>query len=298
MIGIIIVNYNSYNNTIKCVQSVIENCHKIEKKIYVIDNGSTNNSFEILHNEYSKANDISVIQCERNGGYSYGLNVGMKNAIAEGCNYFLLCNNDLMFPENSIKRLLDINIKLPEIGVIGGLIVGVNGEMQKSYKIRMSYCSHLKEKKPFCYFVRRKHKKELDLSKKCIFDGMVSGACFLLSKNTIDKIGLLDENIFLFYEEDALSYKLYSSNLKAYIDPSIKIIHFGSTTIGTNGATYYFNRYKSSLYVLSKYMHVRGIKLYIVFLVDYLSLFIKSLKDHQYYKSVKELSKFYKKLER
>ena len=294
-LAIIVVNYNSYNNTIKCIKSILENPPLCKYKVYIVDNGSTNNSYEYMINWYKDNTNVCVCKTEKNKGYSGGLNFGIKQAIIDECKYFLLCNNDLLFPPGSLDALVNTNEQYPNAGVVGGRVIGTDGALQKCYKRLMSYKDHLSEKKPFMYFVKD-NREPLPYDEISIFDGMVSGACFMLSRNTIEKIGLLDENIFLFYEEDALAYMMKNAELKAIFNPYIDIVHFGSTTIGTNGVIYYLNRYKSSMYVLKRYAHINNLQLGMVYFCNWLSLRMKSTRDDKYKVAVKELKTYYHKL--
>ncbi len=291
MLGIVIVNFNSYQNTFDCVQSLFDYPVNYEHKIYIVDNGSSNNSFDMLWNRYCDNVDVTLIKVDESKGYSAGLNRGIEQALRDGCEYFLLCNNDLIFPSGTIDNMIIANQSEPTLGVIGTMIIGVDNGEQKSYKHRMTYYSHLFSKKPFAYFYR--FPRNSISEEKYYFDGMVSGCCFLLSKLTISKIGLLDENIFLFYEEDAIAYKLYKEGLQALLLTNQKIIHFGSVTIGTQGITYYLNRYKSSMYVLKKYSEINNLQLSIIFFLNYFSLLFKSIKSNEYKKACKELLNYY-----
>lgn len=296
-LAIIIVNYNSYNNTIKCINSILENPPLYKYKIYIVDNGSTNNSYEYMFNWYKKNTNVCVSKTGKNKGYSGGLNFGIMQAIKDESKYFLLCNNDLLFPAGSLNAFVDTNEQYPNAGVVGGRIIGTDNVLQKCYKRLMTYKDHLSEKKPFMYFVKD-NREPLSYDEISVFDGMVSGACFMLSRNTIEKIGLLDENIFLFYEEDALAYMIKNANLQAVFNPHIDIVHFGSTTIGTNGVVYYLNRYKSSMYVLKRYAHVNNLQLSIVYLSNSLSLRVKMVRDDKYKVAVRDLKTYYHLLRR
>ncbi|MDD3999771.1 MAG: glycosyltransferase, partial [Bacilli bacterium] len=82
MVGIIILNYNSAEDTIKCIAS-IEKFTKISYKIYIVEGASKDNSFNILSDFFSGNNKIKIIQTKYNGGYSYGNNLGVKMAIKD-----------------------------------------------------------------------------------------------------------------------------------------------------------------------------------------------------------------------
>ena len=97
-IAIIIVNYNNYEDTIKCVNSIRENEKKIKYEIILVDNASTNNSIE----ELSKIEGIVLINNKRNGGFAFGNNIGIKYAIDKNFEYIMLLNNDTEIEKNSI----------------------------------------------------------------------------------------------------------------------------------------------------------------------------------------------------
>ena len=106
-VAAIIVNYNDVEQTIKYVNS-IRNMEMIDR-ILVVDNKSTDEkAYEILSRiESSKT---MVIQSERNGGYNYGNNFGIKylNANNEYYDYYIISNPDVSIEEEALKHCLSI----------------------------------------------------------------------------------------------------------------------------------------------------------------------------------------------
>ena len=124
---------------------------------------------------------------------------------------------------------------------------------------------------------------------------MVAGCCFCVSKEIMDVIGKLDDNIFLYYEEDALAQIIYKLNKKCILNPNAKIIHLGTQTI-TNSPFSCFSRYKSALYVLFRYCGAKKSDLRLIFLIYFLSLLTKSIKNKEYFTKAMELKHFFNKL--
>ena len=79
-LGIVILNYNNCNVTIDCVKNIVDVC-KMDYNIYIVDNKSNDDSYNVLSNMYENSKTIKVIDSGTNGGFSYGNNVGFKAAI-------------------------------------------------------------------------------------------------------------------------------------------------------------------------------------------------------------------------
>ena len=118
-VGVIILNYNNFLDTSECIDSLL----KVEYntyKIYLVDNLSTDDSFGKLQKKYSPVDNIELIQSGKNGGFSFGNNVGIKKALSESCEYLLILNNDTTVHPSFLKNLVNCAEKDPNIGVVTG----------------------------------------------------------------------------------------------------------------------------------------------------------------------------------
>ena len=91
-VGIVILNWNGVEDTIECVNSVLKSTYDTYK-IYIVDNGSIDNSVELFSNIYGTEDKVTVVSTGKNLGFSGGNNVGMRLAVDEGATYILLLNN-------------------------------------------------------------------------------------------------------------------------------------------------------------------------------------------------------------
>ena len=90
MVGIVILNYNSWADTVACVDSIHEAEKKLEFRIYLVDNCSpVRPETGVLESLDKKG--VIFIQNERNAGYSAGNNIGIKRALEDGCEAILMC---------------------------------------------------------------------------------------------------------------------------------------------------------------------------------------------------------------
>jgi hypothetical protein len=128
--------------------------------------------------------------------------------------------------------------------------------------------------------------------KPLVFNGMVAGCFFVIASEKVALLGLFDENVFLYYEEDILAWKMYNLSIKCVLNPMAKIIHLGSQTIPINAFSY-FHRYRSALYMLKKYAKASNIELSLVYHIYRVSLLSKGLFDKKFIEKYKELKKYY-----
>lgn len=201
MIGIVILNYNSYDLTLKLVEN-LENKIGIEK-IVIVDNNSTNDSVNYLKSVKNKK--VILIENKENRGYSSGNNIGIKYLIKnfEDIKYIGILNPDIEIKgKNTFIKLIERLEEDNKIGIISPLML-MNGKLDKkliSWKLPQKFDNIFN-----CLGITKKIKDILDLKKE---KEVIPGSFLFFSKETIQKINYLDEGTFLYYEENILAQKL------------------------------------------------------------------------------------------
>lgn len=288
LIGIIILNYNTQNETIECIESII-NTTTCEYKIYVVDNNSNDNSYENLCNLYCNSELITVIAANNNGGYSVGNNIGIKRALDDNAEIVLLSNSDIIYFESSIDEIYNYSQNNSKIGIIGPKIVLENGEVQNSPRQNYNFTNYLLSKKPFKLFDINKingrvYFKDYKYDKELVFQGLVSGCCIGLSKQYLELCGMLDEGTFLYFEESIIAHKARQKGLLTCVLPNSVVMHKCSISIGNqNSAFSRFHRYYSSMYMLKKYEGINNCQLSLLFILNIFP-FIFHIKEIEYKK--------------
>jgi len=229
-IGYIILNYNNWHDTLKCLNS-LNSVIKKNEFIYVVDNASNENPpqeyIELLKYPY-----INHIQSSINGGFSYGNNIGADLAISEGCDYIFICNNDLIFNESISESMLEYLMNNSDVAIVSPKILGTNGLPQEintgdSLTLLNKY-KYILKSTPFSFLVHKFISKNNALDYKydvALELYSVSGCCFLVAKSALKIIFPLDEEFFLYMEEQAIGAKLKLHNLKAVLLPSVSVVH-------------------------------------------------------------------------
>ena len=136
-IGIVILNYLNYRDTLECLESL--SVLKYENKlVVVVENGSPNDSPEKLTRYLSGAKDILLVKNGRNEGFARGNNTGIVRALECGCDHVLVVNNDTVFTDRyMISKLLEA-ANQTQAAVLGPSIAGRNPKYQNPFQISTS----------------------------------------------------------------------------------------------------------------------------------------------------------------
>lgn len=298
MIGIVILNYNTAEDTVECVESIISTC-KLEYHIYIVDNQSTDDSYEKIKQRYNQTDGITILQSDINGGYSYGNNIGIKKALEDECDYLLISNPDIVFSDGAIELLYDDITLNQQIGVIGPSTPSL--DQPESQLLRKVYTPglYLCSKKPFLYLSRVFHnlKTEYDYPVEgyqypFLFKGMVRGCCFLISSKLFVDIGLFDDNVFLYSEEWIIARKIAERGYLCAFEGNVKALHKEATSTRKKGTAFQsYHLYLSAFYYLQEYCKCGKIILLFFYLQNNVNYTLKAIMHKDYRKN---LTKFYK----
>lgn len=256
MTGIIILNYKKYDVTINCVESVLKTAGDINYKIYLVDNGSGNESVSVLREKYGNFSQIEIIALEKNIGYASGNNEGLKKAYSDGCDTAIIANSDIVFRDNTIKILVnDIHngafIAAPKL-------VFPNGKIQASVKLRpFSFSEYIFYETYFRNFVpKSKLQKIRLLPDKPSNVYWVSGAVFAVNVAEFEKDGFFDPFTFLYFEEYILAEKAKKRGSKILFDPTACAVHCHGASSGGNANLFTRKEnLRSEMYFLHRYWH-------------------------------------------
>ena len=254
MTGLVVVNYNDYENTIKFIDSIKN--YNIIHKIVIVDNCSTDNSYNNLKRIIS--NKIILIKNASNKGYGSGINLGSKYLIS---NYeidnIIVSNTDIIInSEKDIKKM--ISYLQNDIALVGPNVLE-NGGINRGWKIP-SVWDDVFLNIPIIHRIIRKKLLFYDESKYNNSSTEVealSGCFFIINAQVLQKINFYDENVFLYYEENVIGTKLKNNGYKSLIINGVNVIHNHSVTIDNsmNRIKKYKELKKSQKYFHKNYSH-------------------------------------------
>lgn len=237
-LSIVIVNYNSGEHLPKCLVSLEKNLQGVDHEVVVVDNASTDGGVAKVKAAFPSVNFLENLQ---NLGFSAANNQGIKKATGE---YVLLLNHDTEVKEGAIQNLLEFMEKYPEAGACGPKVLNSDGSIQHQCKRGfptplsiLFYISGLSKRFPKNPLFGHYLMTHLDPDKVNEIDSL-SGACMLIRKSILDKIGGLDTSFFLYGEDIDLCYRIKEAGWKIYYVPQAEIIHYGgvgSRTMSSKG---------------------------------------------------------------
>lgn len=269
--GIIILNYNDYENTLKIIDMIKD--YKCLKKIIIVDNASTDDSFN--HLKPLENNKITIIKNKKNLGYAYGNNLGLKYLYEHGFDYAIISNPDIIVEESVIEELIS-RMKNSKVSFLGPKILE-NGNIIKGWKTP----SYLYELLSTMNYFHKYAKKLITYKDSYYKDGLnevdVIHGCFFIGRlKDFKKINYFDTNTFLYYEENILSYKAKKNNLGIYVDTSISVIH--NLSLSVDKSLNKLKKYKilkdSMFYYETRYRKINIFKYILLRIVYYISYMV------------------------
>lgn len=228
---IVILNFNSFEDTKECLTSLM-NVQYINREIIIVDNCSTDGSYEKLLAEFSQ---YKIMKSTQNLGYASGNNIGIKYALVKGADYVCLLNNDVVVEADFLSKVINVLENDKSIGIAGPCIC--------EYTRRNVVQAMGADINLFTGLTQGKYKgKEYnDIPPKNEIVDYLGGACFVCKREVFEKIGLIPENYFLFFEETEFCLKASRLGYKLICIYESRVYHKGSSTISKySGLSYYF----------------------------------------------------------
>ena len=268
-IFIIILNWNKKDLTLECLQSLqkIKHPPKSQVSILVVDNGSTDGSVKEIKNLKLKTqNDnskfkIILIENEKNLGYAEGNNKGMEYALKKGADYLLVLNNDIEVDKDFLVQLIsaiggsasggEVARKRKGVGIVSPKIYFAPG-----YELHKKRYKKDERGKVIWYAggiidwdnILSPHRGVDEVDKgqynQVVETDYASGSCMLIRREVLEKIGLFDKKLFMYWDDSDLSQRAKKAGWQVLYVPQAKIWHkvAASSAIGSSLNDYYLTR--------------------------------------------------------
>ena len=238
---IIILNWNNWLDTFECLESLKNNDY-LNYEVVIVDNGSD-------EKPQSPNPDIKIIYNKENLGFSEGNNVGIKYALEHGADYVLLLNNDTVVSNDFLSKLVKAAESNEEIGMVGSKIYFYDQKDRIWFAGgKVNWLYNKGEMRGY----NEIDKGQYDLPEIQETD-YLTGCCILVKKNVIEKIGLLPEEYFLYYEDTDWSFSAQKAGFKTVFVPDSKIWHKGSKSSQEFSIPYIYYHIRNGLIFAKKY---------------------------------------------
>jgi GT2 family glycosyltransferase len=253
-VAVIILNWNQPQLTVDTISSLKKiDSSNFKFHIFLIDNGSSDNSKIIFDQKYSNDPTVTTIYSPYNLGFAGGNNIGIKKALELDFDYILLLNNDTLVKSDFLQILLDTLIANKNIGIIGPKIYFAPGyEFQQGRYSKKDIGKVIWSAGGLIdwnnLIFTNRGIDEVDSGQ---YDeptskiDKISGCCALIPTKIFKSIGLLDDSLYLYNEDDDFCQRVKRSGNLLYCQPKSVIWHINSGSSKAGGGSmhdYYMTR--------------------------------------------------------
>jgi hypothetical protein len=204
-VGIVICNYNKADTVLECIKCILEQKYN-DFDVYVVDNASTDGSAEVIRKKYG--DKVELIVNEENLGGSGGFNTGLRRAYSKGYQYLMCVDNDAMLDENAVGNLVEFLDSHDEVGMAASKIYNLEDPdyiQQFGQRIDFEY---------FCTEVPYLNVLEDGTMPEYLYVDSVAACSLMVRRTTIDKIGYLPEENFLYWDDTEWCYLCNKAGMK------------------------------------------------------------------------------------
>jgi hypothetical protein len=229
-LSIVVVSWNTRDALARCLESLLADTDGAPTEIWVVDNASTDGSAEMVRRRYP---GVRLLANDQNRGYAAACNQALARATGE---IAVLLNADASVEPGALCRLKDVLRSRPDVGVVGGMLIGPDGRPRRSYGAIPRVRSFVAEmlgvgnipglRRVFPTVASPPRRRE-----RARAVGYVSGACLAFRRRLLDAIGPLDERFFLYFEETDFCLRTRRDDgLHVWFEPDARVRHEGGAS--------------------------------------------------------------------
>lgn len=271
-LGIVLVNWNCKQVILHCLES-IKMAGYIESVI-IVDNASDDGSIEEIKSQIAK---VKIIESKTNLGFAEGNNRGIKYLLENGARYIFILNPDTEITKDTIPELIEVMEKDKRIGIVGPKILiptpreshpgfSTPGESEQIPPPARSPYGHLSGVLPIIWSCggiidknrfsgglignREIDKGQYDKVKEVDF---ISGTAMMVRSEVFEKVGLLENPYFMYYEDVEFCQKAKKAGFKIIFVPSTTVLHKESSSIGKNSPAQEYYMARNHLLFVERY---------------------------------------------
>ena len=244
-LSVVIVNYNVEYFLEQCLHSVRRAMQGIEGEVFVVDNNSVDGSLKMLAQKFP---EVKVIANKENVGFAKANNQAIRVSAGE---YVLLLNPDTVVEDDTFTKCLSFMDSHPDAGGLGVKMVDGKGRFLPESKRGLPTAATafykmfgLAKLFPHSKRFARYYMGHLPDDETNEVE-ILAGAFMLMRKETLDKVGLLDETFFMYGEDIDLSYRITQGGYKNYYFPETRIIHYKGESTKKTSVNYVFVFYRA-----------------------------------------------------
>lgn len=209
MVDLVVISYNTLTYLRQCIQSIRENT-LYPYRLIVVDNGSRDGSVEYLRQQPN----LYLIENSQNVGYAKACNQGILAGRSE---YVVILNTDVKVTRGWLTSMVQFANMDRQIGVIGPKMINEKSQIVGAGVTRLG---------PVCSsrgWMQQNRNGLYDKVEDCY---SVGGACYMVRREALEKVGGFDESYFFYYEETDLSFRMIEKGYRVVYYPDVTVLHY------------------------------------------------------------------------
>lgn len=234
-VSVVIPIYNGFEDTQECLESLFR--FNPGTSVVIVDDASNDGSLSQLQASFP---DIEGLRCEYNVGFGAASNAGLKKAFDGGADFALLVNNDTLFTEGLIDKLLETGRANPDAGLVAPLIRAYpSGEIWSAggtARLEEGRADNLVE-------VQSDEPYETD---------WLTGCAYLMPREVFEKVGGFDERFFMYAEDLEFSLRVRAAGYRLIVEPRALFHHKVSRTSSMLSPAKHYYKIRNQLEVMSR----------------------------------------------
>jgi GT2 family glycosyltransferase len=271
VVSVIIVNWNARNYLLQCLASLTPEVCRPSMEIVVVDNDSSDGSPEAVEAQFPH---VRLIRSGANLGFAKANNLGVARSRGR---YLAFVNSDVKVLKDCLSTLVDYCDQHPEVGMAGPRIIGGDGKLQRSCRgfptVWNMFCRALAmdamfpRTKIFSGYAMSYWPQETLRSVD-----MLSGCFWLVRREALEQVGLLDESFFMYGEDMDWCKRFWSRGWKLMFVPSAEAIHYGGGSSSNAPVRFYIERQRADLQYWRKHHSWPAVAGYFIISCGHLAL--------------------------
>lgn len=247
---VVIVNYRTPALALACLRSLEKIVHAgLDVSAVVIDNCSGDDSADILQQGLAKMDlpvPTSFMQSARNGGFAYGNNEVLRQCFfplagsdSASADVVWLLNPDTYLKQGGILPLLEFMRANPQVGIVGSGVANEDGTLRRSAFRRPCMVSEVESALAFGPVSRLLQRFQVapEPSSIPVSVDWVSGASLFIRGDAVRRVGLMDENYFMYFEETDYCLAAQAQGYEVWYWPDFSVVHLVGQASGVTGTS-------------------------------------------------------------
>lgn len=222
-LSIVILTYNTRDLVVQCLGHFYERAVDLGWQLVVVDNGSSDDTASTVIEHFPA---VKIIRSKENLGFAGGMNLGLREVTGQ---VVVLLNSDVLVSAETLIGAAESLLAQSGVGALSPLLRTPDGEPQAF--------SFGQDQTPW-YLFRRGLRSLLGLGPMHRWDvrqplevDWVSGACMLVRREVIEQVGLLDEQFFLYFEDNDWCLRMRKAGWRILYDPRFEVVHLGGASL-------------------------------------------------------------------